>query len=392
MRRNAKSIVVAALVAILTVGTAWGFWGAVGSGVATGTTGSLGGATISASSTSTGVVTVTWSAQAGVSPASAGRNAAIAYRVERKTGSGQFAAVTSGGCAGAKAHGVASCVDTVSESGAYTYRAVAQYKSWTIASNEVAESVTVDVAPGVPGTLSATAKTPSAGQSRGDVDLSWSAPSSAANLAGYTLYRSTTSGSGYAEIVPCRRRHHLVHRRASGRRDVPLRRAGAQRRRDRERVEQSGLGHGHRPSGRSRRDRGGGAEPDRGAVRRRHRRQLGSRHDRQRLERLPRRDVRWSVHEGQYRPGRAAFERDEGDLLRRAAGRHAPLRRACAERRGRGEPRLDLGQRHDDLPAERADRRHADRHIAAADEARLDGPRPPRRTSSGTTSTARPTA
>jgi hypothetical protein len=131
----------AALIALVAGVGVFGYWTTGGSGSASAGSGTLTAATISAPSSSGASVTITWTAQAAMTPAS--QNANITYTVERKLGSGSFAAIGSGGCSGSKPYGTSTCVDSASPSGTYAYRVVADFSdAWTATSNEV--SVDVD--------------------------------------------------------------------------------------------------------------------------------------------------------------------------------------------------------------------------------------------------------
>ena len=123
---------------------AWAYWSAPGTGSSSTPSGSLTAATISVPAAALNSVTVTWTQQASLVPVSAD-NSAITYSVERKLGSGPWAAVVSGGCSGAKPYGVTSCSDAPAVDGSYSYRVVATYHGWTATSNEAGPvTVTID--------------------------------------------------------------------------------------------------------------------------------------------------------------------------------------------------------------------------------------------------------
>lgn len=139
-RRAAIAASVGAVALVAALG-AVAYWTTSGSGSASANAGTLTAATISAPSPSGASVTITWTTQAAMTPASQSSN--LTYTVERKLGSGSFAAIGSGGCSGSKTFGTSSCVDNAGSSGAYTYRVVADFNgAWTATSNEV--SVDVD--------------------------------------------------------------------------------------------------------------------------------------------------------------------------------------------------------------------------------------------------------
>ncbi len=135
--------VVLPLVALVTGVTAWAYWSGGGAGTASASVGSLSPATISAPSASTGAVTITWTAQAAMNPASA--SGGIAYTVERRLGAGSYASVATGPCSGTLPYATTSCSDAPGVSGSYGYRVVAHYSTaWTATSNELTVSVVVD--------------------------------------------------------------------------------------------------------------------------------------------------------------------------------------------------------------------------------------------------------
>lgn len=145
-RRRVRRIVPAVALALAaSIVVAWAFWSATGAGSASAGTGSLDAATISVPANAVNTVTVTWSQQASLVPASA-ENSAITYSVERKLDAGAYAPVTSGGCSGAKPHGTTSCEDTPPGAGSYTYRVVATYNSWTATSSEAGPVAVSDTA------------------------------------------------------------------------------------------------------------------------------------------------------------------------------------------------------------------------------------------------------
>jgi uncharacterized repeat protein (TIGR01451 family) len=134
-RRMRRIVAALALALAASIAVAWAFWSATGAGSASSASGSLAEAVISVPANAVGSVTVSWSQQASLEPSSA-ENSAITYSVERKLGAGAYAPVTSGGCSGAKPHGTTSCDDTPPGAGSYTYRVVANYRTWTATSSE----------------------------------------------------------------------------------------------------------------------------------------------------------------------------------------------------------------------------------------------------------------
>jgi hypothetical protein len=136
----------ATIMFVVTALGAVAYYSNTGSGAnAAGTTDNLTAATISAPSTSSGTQTITWTSQASLTTSS--QNSNITYTVQRKLGAGAYADVTSGPCATPLPYGTASCADTVSVGGTYTYRVVARFNSWTATSNEVSVVVTTDATP-----------------------------------------------------------------------------------------------------------------------------------------------------------------------------------------------------------------------------------------------------
>ncbi len=145
MTRRLAALVVA-LAALVGVVGALALWTAGGTGSASASVGTLDPASISAAVSGTGSVTLTWDAQAAMTPASA--TGGITYSVERRIGAGAFAPLSSGTCAGSLPYASSSCVDVPGASGSYTYRVVARYSSaWSAISNEVTLAVVADTDP-----------------------------------------------------------------------------------------------------------------------------------------------------------------------------------------------------------------------------------------------------
>ena len=134
-RRLRRIVAAIGLGLAASIVAAWAFWSALGLGSASAGSGSLDAATISVPANAVSTVTVTWSEQASLVPASA-ESSAITYSVERKLDAGTYAPVTSGDCSGAKPHGTTSCEDTPPGAGSYSYRVVATYNTWTATSSE----------------------------------------------------------------------------------------------------------------------------------------------------------------------------------------------------------------------------------------------------------------
>jgi len=212
-------------------------WSAPGGGTASAAIGSMTSATISVPTTATLSVTVTWTAQASLVPSSAD-NSVITYVVQRKLGSGSYAAVGSGGCAGAKPLNTASCTDSPPGNGSYSYRVVATFRTWT-AISAVAGPVSyfgVDTtAPTVPSIDRA------AGDPTNAATLQWTATFSEAvsgiDTADFALVRggalsggSVTSVTGSADLHRLgEQRNGLGHARSEPRRQRLDRRSVAER-------------------------------------------------------------------------------------------------------------------------------------------------------------------
>ena len=133
MKRLSLKLFVAAAAVLATAVVALAFYSTAGTGAnqGVGTTGSLTAAAISVPSTSSGSPTITWTQQASLSDTS--KNSQITYTVERKTGTGSFVPLASGGCA-SPAYNTASCVDTTATSGSFTYQVVAKFRGWNAVS------------------------------------------------------------------------------------------------------------------------------------------------------------------------------------------------------------------------------------------------------------------
>ncbi|HEY3716612.1 MAG TPA: fibronectin type III domain-containing protein [Jatrophihabitantaceae bacterium] len=124
--------VLAIVIAIVSLGgTAWAYWGALGSGVGTAQTGALNPpTTVTVPATSTGTVHVTWTASTGT-PLPTG------YRVTRVLDSTDASAVACDGPVTGTA-----CDDQSVPDGSYHYTVTAVYRSWT-ATSAASSSVVV---------------------------------------------------------------------------------------------------------------------------------------------------------------------------------------------------------------------------------------------------------
>ena len=129
--RRLVSLLTVALLSVSVVASS--YWSAPGTGTASAATADLAAATITAPVSATNSITVTWTSPASLQPSSPA-NSAITYEVQRRLGAGSYAAVSSGGCSGAKPYATASCADVPPATGTYSYRVVATFHSWTATS------------------------------------------------------------------------------------------------------------------------------------------------------------------------------------------------------------------------------------------------------------------
>jgi hypothetical protein len=144
LRRAVVIVAMCSVVVLVLAVAAVAFFTAAGAGSGAVVVGSLTPATISGASSSNSAVTITWSAQAGATPASLDDE--ITYSVLRKPASGAFAQVASGLCSSTLADGTTSCSDSsVPSNGLYSYEVVASLGSFTAISSAV--PVTVDATP-----------------------------------------------------------------------------------------------------------------------------------------------------------------------------------------------------------------------------------------------------
>jgi Ice-binding-like len=139
MARTVSVIVVGlalAMTFLLPTTAAYGYWKGTGVGVGSGTTGSLQPPTnVQVPSASGGTVNVSWTASAGML-------APTGYFVTKTNGSTVAPACGSGP---STLLVTASCLDTVTTDGTYTYLITARYHSWT-ASSDASGAVTVAIA------------------------------------------------------------------------------------------------------------------------------------------------------------------------------------------------------------------------------------------------------
>jgi hypothetical protein len=133
-----RAVVAVGLAVLVASAAAWAYWGASGSGTASGSVGSLAAPTEVGASTSgnSSTVSVSWTASEAVSGLTPS-----GYYVKRYNGA---TATTAGGTCGTPAEPVnqTSCNDTGVADGTYTYAVVAVYRSWN-AESAHSSSVTV---------------------------------------------------------------------------------------------------------------------------------------------------------------------------------------------------------------------------------------------------------
>lgn len=181
--KRARLVTLCVLALLISAGPAWGSWSSSGASAGSGVAASLSAAAVSVPGSATNTVTVTWSQQASFVP-SAPANGLITYILERRLGSGAYAAVSSGACAGAKPFNTTSCLDDPPSNGSYSYRVVASAGSWTATS---AGSSAVAVTLSGPSVVSITPL---------DAD-----PSSAATLRWSVSFSEAVSGVGTQDFA-----------------------------------------------------------------------------------------------------------------------------------------------------------------------------------------------
>ena len=174
------------------------YWSAAGSGGGTGAAAGLSAPTISVPATSGPNVVVTFTQQASLTPASL-PSSAITYTVERRQGTGSFAAVTTGGCAGALPRGTASCTDRVPATANWSYRVVATFAGWTTTS-AVAGPVAADATPPSVVSITRAAASPTAAAS-----VSWTVTFSEAvtgvDATDFALARTGVTGGTITAVT-----------------------------------------------------------------------------------------------------------------------------------------------------------------------------------------------
>ena len=184
--KRAWLVTLCVLALAASAGPAWGSWSSPGTGAGSGVAASLSAAAVSVPGSATNSVTVTWSQQASFVP-SAPANSQITYILERRLGSGAYAAVSSGDCAGSKPYNTTSCLDDPPSSGSYSYRVVASAGSWTATS---ADSSAVAFTQSGPTVVSIT-----------PIDAD---PSSAATLRWSVIFSEAVTGVGSQDFALAR--------------------------------------------------------------------------------------------------------------------------------------------------------------------------------------------
>ena len=133
MTRLGFRSLMALAIALLATTAAWAYYTTPGEGTSTtGKVGTLTDPEITVPETSTGTHAVSWTAAELSNPDEADD---VTYTVERKLDDGEFGPATDG-CAGSFTSTTTSCTDTVGASGDYTYRVVAEFRTWTATSEE----------------------------------------------------------------------------------------------------------------------------------------------------------------------------------------------------------------------------------------------------------------
>jgi hypothetical protein len=131
MRARLPKLSVLALIALaVTASSALAFWAAGGSGNGTGSTASLSKPAVTVPATSSGDITVSWTASV-LSPSNAAGNSLVDYTVERSANAGTD---WTAACGGATISAL-TCNDSVSGSGNYIYRVTAHLNSWSALSD-----------------------------------------------------------------------------------------------------------------------------------------------------------------------------------------------------------------------------------------------------------------
>ena len=194
MTRGALTLLLTAGALLAVSASALAYWVADGSGRGAAGTGTLAAPAVSVPATSGRSVAVHWDAQATLDGAAIPE---ATYRVQRKgPGEPGYTTVTSGGCAAPVGYPASECADSVPADGAYAYRVVAVYRSWTA----ISAARSVDVVPA-----------PAACRRGGDEP----------GRAGGDRERATGRAGGRDRNGRCGRRHHARLGRRARRRELP---------------------------------------------------------------------------------------------------------------------------------------------------------------------------
>jgi trimeric autotransporter adhesin len=146
-RPRVFAIILPLAAALIAVAVALAYWTSSGTGAASAAADTLSAPAIHVPSSGGASITITFDQQASLG-ANTSKNGTITYTIERKLGSGAYAAIASGGCSGTLAYGTTSCSDSVSADGSYSYRAIAHLGDWTATSSDAGPvSVTLDSTP-----------------------------------------------------------------------------------------------------------------------------------------------------------------------------------------------------------------------------------------------------
>jgi len=175
---------------LLAASSAAAHWRGTGSGSGSAATATMPAGAQPSTSVSVRDVTVSW-AQSTFRSSLLGTFSGGGYSVRRYPAAGGTAVVPAAGCASTISGSGASlqCVEAAVPYGAWRYSITPVLGTFTGAESPLSSTVTV--APGAP-TATAAAQNPATGQTRGDIQVSWS---SVTGATGYNVYRRTSAGS-----------------------------------------------------------------------------------------------------------------------------------------------------------------------------------------------------
>jgi hypothetical protein len=180
-----------ALVVSWHVSPASAWWGADGSGSGSGLAATMPIANQPSASVSGQSVTVTWT-QSSFQGSPLGSHVGGGYTLTRYAQGSTSGATPNADCATTISGATAAlqCLESDVPYGNWQYTATPVLDTFT--GGESPKSTTVSVAPDAPALTTVTAQNPASGQATGDIELTWSAVSSA---TGYNIYRRAASGS-----------------------------------------------------------------------------------------------------------------------------------------------------------------------------------------------------